>query len=275
VSSLKSFSRKRETVTAMKVNYAGTVPISTLDWTGKAAVTIFFRGCPLRCPYCQNHPYLEGPGLVELDFVKEKIKTSKPFVSAVVFSGGEPLMQEAVIPLAEFAKNLGLAVGIHTNGCYPERVAELVERKLVDKFFIDVKAPLDDPELYGKVAGCENRGEDINPSRTAEEITAAVAKTVEVADASGLEMELRTTVIRDFIGSEKEISLIAAWVSENVKNKGATYVLQQGIPEHSLQESLRETRVLEREELLKLGEIAKGFLGKVRIRTKEEGEEVI
>lgn len=259
----------------MKVNYAGTVPISTLDWTGKAAVTIFFRGCPLRCPYCQNHPYLEGPGLVELDFVKEKIKTSKPFVSAVVFSGGEPLMQEAVIPLAEFAKNLGLAVGIHTNGCYPERVTELVERKLVDKIFIDIKAPPDDPELYGKVAGCEVTGEDINPSRTAEEITAAVAKTVEVADASGLEMELRTTVIRDFIGSEKEISLIAAWVSEHVKNKGTTYVLQQGIPEHSLQESLRGTRVLEREELLKLGEIAKGFLGKVRIRTKEEGEEVI
>lgn len=188
-------------------------------------------------------------------------------------------MQEAVIPLAEFAKNLGLAVGIHTNGCYPEKVAELVERKLVDKVFIDIKAPLDDPEIYGKVAGCETyrgeRGEGIHPFRTPEEITAAVAKTIEIADASGLELELRTTVIRDFIGSEKEISIIAAWVSERVKNKGATYVLQQGIPEHSLQESLRETRALEREEILKLGEIAKGFLGKVRIRTKEDGEEVI
>jgi len=71
----------------MKVNYAGTVPLSTLDWTGKAAVTIFFRGCPLRCPYCQNYPYLGGTGLVELEFVEEQIKSSKPFVSAVVFSG--------------------------------------------------------------------------------------------------------------------------------------------------------------------------------------------
>lgn len=257
----------------MKVNYAGTIPISTVDWTGKAVVTIFFRGCPLRCPYCQNHPYLEGPGLVELDFVKEKIKTSKPFVSAVVFSGGEPLMQEAVIPLAEFAKNLGLAVGIHTNGCYPERVAKLVERKLVDKLFIDIKAPLDDPELYGKVIGCG--GESIHPSRTPEEITETIAKTIGIADASGLELELRTTVIRDFIGNEKEITRIAAWVSEHVKNKGVTYVLQQGIPEHSLQENLRKNRVLEREELFKLGKIAKGFLENVRIRTKEEGEELI
>jgi pyruvate formate lyase activating enzyme len=259
--------------TAMKVNYAGTIPVSTLDWAGKAAVTIFFRGCPLRCPYCQNHPYLEGSGLVELNFVKEKIKTSKSFVSAVVFSGGEPLMQEAVIPLAEFSKNLGLAVGIHTNGCYPERVAELVERKLVDKLFIDIKAPLDDPELYGKVAGCG--GEGLHPSRTPEEITATVAKTIEIADVNGLDLELRTTLIRDFIGSEKEIALIAAWVSEHVKNKGITYVLQQGIPEHSLQEDLREIRALEREELFELGKTAKGFLGNVRIRTKEEGEEVI
>ncbi len=259
----------------MKVNYAGTVPISTLDWTGKAAATIFFRGCPLRCPYCQNHPYLEGMGLVELEFVKEQIKNSKPFVSAVVFSGGEPLMQEAVIPLAEFAKNLGLLVGIHTNGCYPERTAEMIERELVDKFFIDLKAPLDDPELYGKVTGCETGGVSIPPSRTPEKITAAILKTIQTVDTSGFELELRTTVIRDFIGSKKEISRIVTWILENVNNREVTYVLQQGIPEHSMQEDLREIRVLERGELFELGKIAKGFLGKVRIRTKEEGEEIV
>lgn len=259
----------------MKVNYAGTIPISTLDWTGKAAVTIFFRGCPLRCPYCQNYPYLEGTGFVEPDFVKEQIKSSKPFVSAVVFSGGEPLMQEAVIPLAEFAKSLGLLVGIHTNGCYPEMTAELIERKLVDKFFIDIKAPLDDPELYCKVTGWEAYRKAGSTVRIPKEITATVGKTIKTVDTSGLELELRTTVIRGFIGNENEISLIASWISENVKNREVIYVLQQGVPEHSLQEELRRIRSLEREELLKLGEIAKSFLGKVRIRTKEEGEEVI
>lgn len=259
----------------MKVNYAGTVSLSTLDWTGKAAVTIFFRGCPLNCPYCQNHPYLEGTELVELDFVKEQIKKSKLFISAVVFSGGEPLMQAAVVPLADFAKKLGLLVGIHTNGCYPERTAELIEKKLIDKIFIDIKAPLDNPELYGKVTGLETYKEANSPIKTPEEIIAAVTKTIKAVDASGLELELRTTIIRDLIGNEDEISLIAAWISENVKNKEVTYVLQQGIPEHSPWEDLREIRVLKREELLRLGEIAKGFLGKVRIRTKEEGEEIV
>ncbi len=121
--------------TAMRVNYAGIVPLSTLDWTGRSAVTIFFRGCPLHCPYCQNHPYLEGTGLVELEFVEEKIKSSKPFVSAVVFSGGEPLMQAGIVDLAEFAKNLGLSVGIHTNGCYPERQPNLSKENLLTSFY--------------------------------------------------------------------------------------------------------------------------------------------
>jgi pyruvate formate lyase activating enzyme len=51
--------------------------------------------------------------------------------------------------------------------------------------------------------------------------------------------------------------------------------LQQGIPEYSLQENLRNTKVLEREELYELGKIARGFIENVRIRTRENGEEII
>jgi pyruvate formate lyase activating enzyme len=256
----------------MKVNYAGTVPLSTLDWGGRAAITIFFRGCPLRCLYCQNHPYLEKSETAELDFIREQIRSSSPFVSSVVFSGGEPLMQKAVVPLAESAKALGLLVGVHTNGCYPEMVTELVKRKLIDKFFIDIKAPPDNPELYGKVAGC---GKYESVKKTPQEIIASLVETVRIADSNGLEMELRTTVIRDLIGSKEDIASITAWISTNVTNQEVMYVLQQGIPEHSLEENLRKTRVLEREELYELGKIAKNFLKNVRIRTKEAGAEII
>jgi pyruvate formate lyase activating enzyme len=262
----------KEAIAAMKVNYAGTVSLSTFDWRGKAAVTIFLRGCPLRCLYCQNYLYLDSPDLVELDFIKEQIKKSKPFVSAVVFSGGEPLMQAAIMPLAEFAKEIGLAVGIHTNGCYPEKAAELVNRKLVDKFFIDIKAPPDSPEIYGKVTGW---GKYKAVKKSPEEITRAVIETIKIADSSGIELELRTTLIRDFIGSKEEVASISSWISKNVKNREVVYVLQQGIPEHCLQAELRTKKVLEREELYELGRTAKQFLEKVRIRTKEDGEEII
>lgn len=181
-------------------------------------------------------------------------------------------MQKAIVPLAEFAREMGLAIGIHTNGCYPEMASEMVKQKLVDKFFVDIKAPPDDPELYGKVIGCGKFG---TVKETPEEITASVIKTLEIADSCGLELELRTTLIRGFIGSREEIASIAAWISKHMRNRELTYVLQQGIPEHSLREDLRELQVLEREELYELGKTAKSFLKNVRIRTKESGEEVI
>ncbi|MCO5381910.1 MAG: hypothetical protein NHB15_07300 [Methanosarcina barkeri] len=120
--------------------------------------------------------------------------------------------------------------------------------------------------------GC---GEYENVKKTPEEITASVIKTIEIADSCGLELELRTTLIRDFIGTGEEISSIASWISEHVKNREVTYVLQQGIPEYSLKEKLRKIRILEREELYELGRAAKKFMKEVRIRTEEVGEEII
>ncbi len=181
-------------------------------------------------------------------------------------------MQDAIVPLAKFARKLGLLVGIHTNGCYPELASKMVKRKLVDKFFIDIKAPPDNLELYGKVTGYE---EYEAVKKTPEQITASVIKTLEIVNSCGLELELRTTLIRDFIGSPQEIASIAAWISKHIKNREVTYVLQQGIPEYSLQENLRKLPVIEREELYELGRTAKSFLENVRIRTKECGEEVI
>ena len=149
-------------------------------------------------------------------------------------------MQASILPLTEFAKELGLLVGIHTNGCYPEMEQELIQRTLVDKFFIDVKAPPDDPELYGKVTGWKKYK---IVKKTPGEITAAVIEAIKIADSCGLELELRTTVIRDFIGSKEEIFSIAAWIFGHVKNREVIYVTQQGIPEYSLQENLRKTLI--------------------------------
>lgn len=263
-------------VNIMKVNYADTIPFSTLDWRGKAAVTIFFRGCPFRCLYCQNYPFLGKQKLVDLEFVKEQIRNSKPFVSSVVFSGGEPLMQKAILPLAEFSRELGLLIGIHTNGFYPNMASELVKRNLVDKFFVDIKAPFDSPELYTKVVGLKNSEKsEKDLEKNVEELIEAIKKTIEIADSCCSELELRTTLIRELIGNKQEITSIAAWISENVRNKEVIYVLQQGIPEHCLQENLRNTQILQREELYELGKTAKTFLKNVRIRTREFGEEII
>jgi pyruvate formate lyase activating enzyme len=68
------------------------------------------------------------------------IQSSLPFISGVVFSGGEPTLQkESLIALAQYAKGLKLAVGIQTNGFFPHTLEALLEKDLADKVAIDYK----------------------------------------------------------------------------------------------------------------------------------------
>lgn len=68
------------------------------------------------------------------------IKTSSPFITGVMFSGGEPTLQkDALIGLAGSAKKMGLAVGVQTNGLFPGTLESLIQQSLVDKIALDYK----------------------------------------------------------------------------------------------------------------------------------------
>ena len=255
----------------MKVNYGSTVPISTVDWHGKVSIVFFLRGCPYRCPYCQNHALLFDSNLVDASVLEAEIKKSRPFVSSVVFSGGEPLMQkDAVMHLAGFAKNIGLLVGIHTNGYYPHVMAELIGKGLVDKFFIDVKAPLDDVEGYAKAIGCKHYTDiHIEPQVA----IGKVSESINLVLSNDVELELRTTIIRGFMGSPDEVFNIARSINELTGRRDITYVLQQGFAENAMLESLRDIKPLSRDELLELAPIAHEFLDNIYVRSREKGNE--
>lgn len=240
----------------LEVNFGGTIPISTIDWYGKVSMVIFFRKCPLRCPYCQNYKLLEDDDFVDIQEIESEIEKAKDFVNAVVFSGGEPVMQfEQMKHLADFAKRCKLLVGIETNGCYPERLKELIEQHLVDRIFLDVKAPLSDPELYSKVSGANGT-----------KAVSLVKKSLEICKDR---LEVRTTVFKGLIFEKEHIKAIAEEIPD------VTYVIQQGRPEQGPNEELKQYDVPSRDELVELARIARQFLSHVRIRTKEFGEEVI
>jgi len=68
------------------------------------------------------------------------IDSSSSFISGVIFSGGEPTMQkEGLIALAHYVKKLNLAVGIQTNGFFPDTLESLLSKNLADKIAIDYK----------------------------------------------------------------------------------------------------------------------------------------
>jgi pyruvate formate lyase activating enzyme len=57
----------------MKINFGGIIPLSTVDWLGRAAMVVFLRGCPLRCPHCHNQRLQTGENLVALHSIASRI----------------------------------------------------------------------------------------------------------------------------------------------------------------------------------------------------------
>jgi len=122
------------------VQIGGLVSFTTIDFPGKLAAVLFLVGCPLRCAYCSNPHLIDvAPGEYDADKVLDWLKTRVGKLEAVVFSGGEALMQgDATIDYMRRVRDLGFAIGLHTNGFYPERLASAAD--LIDWVGIDYKA---------------------------------------------------------------------------------------------------------------------------------------
>ena len=248
----------------MKLVFSGImIPISTIDWYGRSASVIFFNGCNLKCLYCSNNnfirvanqrlePLYKGGSIIDIEELEKQILDTKMFISAVVFSGGEPTAHpEELEHLAKFAKSQGLLVGIETNGYYPERIARLFEKKLIDKIFLDIKAPLEDAKRYSLITGGIN------------DAAQHVRKTLNL---KGLPIEVRTTVFR---GIADVIP-----IARSLEGRECTYVIQQGIPENAPDKEIRKEKAFSRDELVALAQSV-SFLKEIRIRSREKGEEKI
>ncbi|MBP2030193.1 pyruvate formate lyase activating enzyme [Methanohalophilus levihalophilus] len=254
------------------VNFGDSIPLSTLDWPGRASVVFFLRGCPYRCPYCQNYSILSGSDPVDFSRIEQLIESSRLFVSTVIFSGGEPLQQkDAILALCSLVKDLGLDVGIHTNGAYPDVLEELCKRKLVDGVFIDVKAPLNDPESYGRMIGSEKPSVTILP----DEVTEKVRESIEIAVKYGVLEELRTTVLPQHMDSPEEIRSIVYSIAPFLEISKVPYVVQQGLPGNTGDRILKELSPLSRESLLMLSKPSLDVGVEIYVRTREKGSERI
>ena len=238
------------------------IPLSTVDWYGRAVTVVFLMGCPFRCPYCQNHALLEMRQLTaepaDVGEIESEIKKNSPLISGVVFTGGEAFHQfDALQHLAGFTHKQGLLTGVETNGYYTERIRQMIDAHLVDMICMDVKAPLN-RDAYLHICGID-----------AADRVADSLRLCDLCKESEIDFEVRTTVFPDLIGSPREIRSIATQVRALAGD--VRYILQQGIPEYAWKKL--SPRSFTRDELMALARNAKPVLSDVRIRTKEYGEE--
>lgn len=132
----------------VKITIGGIVSLTTIDYPGHLSAVIFCQGCPWACRYCHNkhlQTISQEEGL-PFEEVLSLIDTRKNFIDAVVFSGGEPLIQDGLLDAIKLVKKRNLLIGLHTSGVLPERFAKIVG--FLDWVGFDVKAPF---ESYQKI----------------------------------------------------------------------------------------------------------------------------
>lgn len=187
---------------------AGLVPMSTVDWPDHLTATVFLQGCPWNCFYCHNRALIPArtPGQVPWSEVTALLDRRRGLLDGVVFTGGEALRQDALADGAVEVHRRGFGVGLHTAGCYPRRLADLLEAGLVDWVGLDIKAL---PEHYAQVAGVPT-----GPKAW---------EALETVVSCGVDYEVRTTVVPG------DVTAADAWeVARRVHAAGArTYALQQ------------------------------------------------
>jgi pyruvate formate lyase activating enzyme len=158
------------------VAIAGLTPLSTCDWPGKLVATVFCQGCPWDCVYCHNPDLIDPrrPGVIPWDDAVALLRRRRGLLDGVVFSGGEPTRQDLSAAIVQ-VKELGFAVGLHTMGAYPRRLASLLP--LVDWVGFDVKAAPEGLEAITRRSGA----------------AATMATSLDLLLASGIPYQVRTT----------------------------------------------------------------------------------
>ncbi len=196
------------------MKFFGLQKLTLLDYPGKVACTIFTGGCNFRCPFCHNASLVLRPGECRafseeeiLSFLKKRIG----ILEGVCITGGEPLMQNGIDGFIAKVKELGYSVKLDTNGSFPDKLKDLVDRGLVDKVAMDIK---NSKEKYPITVGIEDY--DISP----------VERSVDILMNGNVDYEFRTTVVKnlhtldDMVAIGEWITGAGAYYIQNFKDSG-------------------------------------------------------
>ena len=163
------------------IKIGGVETFSTVDFPDKISAVIFMQGCPWRCPFCHNAILRDinyDSGFVWPKFI-EFLQSRRKLLDGVVFSGGEPLVQEGLETAIREVKAIGYAIGLHTGGYRPEHLKKILP--LLDWVGLDIKAPFN-AEHYGKAIGID-----------AESQLPKIRESLILLQESGIDFECRTT----------------------------------------------------------------------------------
>lgn len=180
---------------------AGIQKLTLLDYPEKVASTIFLAGCNLRCVFCQNVDLIYRPEEVVaidkneiMDFLKERVGK----LEGVCVTGGEPLINNDIIPFIEEIKQLGYLVKLDTNGFYPDKLKQILQMKIVDMVAMDIKSG---NTKYQKITGNDDK---------------SYLESIDILMNSSINFEFRTTCVKG-LHDDSDFYEIAKMIKGNEK----------------------------------------------------------
>ena len=181
-----------------------------LDYPGYVACTVFAHGCNLRCPFCHNAGLVirKPENIISIGELEAFLNRRKGILDGICLTGGEPLAQKDSVEFLEFLRPFGYKIKLDTNGFYPERLKEAIDKGLVDYIAMDIKSSR---ENYAKAVGIP----DIDISQA--------EKSVKLIMDSGIDYEFRTTAVKG-LHLVSDFEKIGEWLSGAKK-----YFIQQFI----------------------------------------------
>jgi pyruvate formate lyase activating enzyme len=224
------------------MKFSGIQKTSLIDFPNRIASVLFTPGCNLRCPFCHNWRIIVDP---KPPFLQEEaalriLESRSKYVDSVVVTGGEPTMHKEVPKFLRKLKERSFAVKLDTNGFYPEVLEESLQ--YVDYVALDVKTSLD---KYARLGAKE---------------TDSLRRSIEMLKTGKVEYELRTTVVPGFVDTEDILR-----IGELVKGT-KTFVLQQFIPEDTLDKNLKTLEPYPPGDIEKFADAMRQYANKIIIR---------
>jgi pyruvate formate lyase activating enzyme len=203
-------------------------------------------GCNFHCPFCYNKNLVEGRvEIIPEDEIFYFLEKRKGMIEGLVISGGEPLMQDDITIFCEKVKKLGYLIKIDTNGMYPDKLKELIDKKQIDYISMDVKAP---KNKYDKLSGVKT---DVKK----------IEKSIEIIRSSGVDYEFKTTFVPNLLTKE-DILEIGKWL----KGSKNFYLQQFKSDAPVISSDLENVSPYSKEELIRALEKVKAFFEICNIR---------
>jgi len=229
----------------------GLQKVSTIDYPGEIACTIFLYGCNFRCGFCYNPDLVirDAPEEFSEEYVLDFLKTRIGKLDAVCITGGEPLMT-LDFDFVRKIKDLGFKIKIDTNGSFPNRLREMIDLGLVDYVAMDIKSS---KEKYSETAGVNVAMDKIEGS-------------IKMIHDFG-EYEFRTTIVGR-LHDAYSVMAMAKWLNTICEAKPKKFFLQgfkvnkDGMIDSSFDDELN----VGEEFLIELKECVADYFGEVEVR---------